>query len=114
MIAVVPIPCRPLIKIWGLPRLSQKRLLALHKKIVLACIARKELGIRDEKGLSVRFPADLITCDRDADILIEVGDVDPAARCVRPNARLAEELEGVLKKWFPSARVKALFNAEVL
>lgn len=107
------IPCLPLVKISGLPPGSEDDFRSLHREIIAASVAIPELGIRDENDLFVYFPADLMTQRPGIKILIEVGDIDPAARCVRPNARLAEALEGVLSLRFPNARIKALFNAEV-
>lgn len=109
----IKVPCLPLVKIRGLPGLTEDELQSLHKEIVAASVAIPELGIRDENDLFVFFPADLMTQRPNPIILIEVGDIDPGARCVRPNARLAEEIEKVLAARFPKARIAALFNADV-
>lgn len=111
---IARIACLPLIKIWGLPPLTEDELRSLYQEIVAASIAIPELGIRDENDLFVFFPANLMIYRLGIDIVVEVGDVDPAGRCVRPNARLAEALERVLAARFPNARIRALFNAEVL
>ncbi len=61
-----------IIKVWCLPKLSERALRSLHKRIVKAVLEIKSLNLHSETDMVVLFPMDMMSYGLGSEILIEI------------------------------------------
>ena len=97
----------PVIKVWCLPKLSQKKLEYLFVEIVRAVKNFRELGVKSERDMVVLFPTDAMKYGLGSEIIVEVTGL-----FVKPELtdgvrqRLAQALGIVVKEFLPKAMVE--------
>ena len=97
----------PVIKVWCLPEIEEKRLKELHQAIVQAVCGVPELGLRNQNDMTTLFPADLMKYGLGTDILVEITHLDVKPnRTHRVHNRLARLVGQVVKEFFPKAKVE--------
>jgi hypothetical protein len=93
------------VKVWCLPLdTPQEKLEKLHVEIVTAFMNESAFGVKDEMGLIVMFPKDLMSHGLGTDILIEVESQMNHQYEIAPG-RVAEELVRIVGLEFPKAVV---------
>lgn len=97
----------PVIKVWCLPKLSQKKLEYLFVEIVRVVKNFRELGVRGEKDMVVLFPTDAMKYGLGSEIIVEVtGLLVKPERTDEVRQRLAQAIGIVIKGLFPKAVVE--------
>ncbi len=100
----------PVVKVWCLPEVDEPKLNALHKSIVRAVASVKELGVKDENGMTCLFPPDMMKYGLGAEIIIEVtGLFARPERTDEVRQRLAERLGQSVKELFPDTQLVECF-----
>jgi hypothetical protein len=97
----------PVIKVWCLPKLSERKLNGVFKGIVSAVESVPELGLKGEKSMTVLFPTDAMKYGLGTEIIVEVtGLFVKPERTDEVRQRLAEEIGTTVKGLFPKAMVE--------
>jgi hypothetical protein len=97
----------PVVKVWCLPKLSQKKLEYLFVEIVRAVKKFPELNVKGERDMVVLFPTDAMKYGLGSEIIVEVTGL-----FVKPELtdgvrqRLAQALGITIKGLFPKAMVE--------
>jgi phenylpyruvate tautomerase PptA (4-oxalocrotonate tautomerase family) len=92
----------PLIKVWCLPKTGERKLNQLFKAIVQAVASVTELGLKDEKSMTVLFPLDMMKYGLGTEIIVEVtGLFVKNERTLDVRQHLAANLGTTLKQFFP-------------
>ena len=106
----------PVIKVWCLPKLSERRLRGIYKRIVAAVLKVTELRLKDEKSLTVLFPADMMKFGLGEKIIVEVtGLFENDERTAAVRDKLAFYLTVEMRELFPKTRIECFiypFNRE--
>lgn len=98
----------PVIKVWCLPDLSENEYSRLHKAIVGAVCAVKELDLKTEDDMTVLFPADKMKYGLGTVIVVEVtGLTDKPERTLTVRQRLALNIGLIVSEIFPDAKVES-------
>lgn len=103
----------PVIKVWCLPlNQSESDLNHLHRTIVKAVTAIKELGLQDENDMTCLFPSDLMSYGLGEEIIIEInGLFEKPERTVKVHQRLAASVGAAVKKLYPGAKVECFVTS---
>src|SRR4051812_21877302 len=97
----------PVIKVWCLPKSSERKLNLVFKSIVKTVEGVPELGLKGKHSMTVLFPPDMMKFGLGTEIIIEVtGLFKKKKRASKVRARLAEGLGRTLKKHFPKAMIE--------
>ena len=97
----------PVIKVWCLPKLSEKKLQTIFKSIVSVVEGIEELGLKGEQSMKILFPTDAMKYGLGTKIIIEVtGLFKKPKRTKKVLARLAKGLGTALHRVFPKALVE--------
>lgn len=97
----------PVIKVWCLPKSTERKLNQVFEGIVKAVESVPELGLSGQSSMTVLFPPDMMKFGLGSEIIIEVtGLFEKPERTAEVRNRLAERLGGTLKKHFPKAMVE--------
>jgi hypothetical protein len=97
----------PVIKVWCLPKSTERKLNALFESIVKAVEGVPELGLKGRHSMTVLFPPDMMKYGLGTEIIIEVsGLFEKPERTTGVRNRLAEGLGKTLKEHFPEAMVE--------
>lgn len=98
----------PVIKVWCLPEgLDEKDLQNLFWSIVKTVVGVEELGLKDEKDMTILFPPDRMRWGLGEDIIVEISKLfDKPERTAEIRDRLARKVARVVKEHFPSAYVQ--------
>ena len=98
------------IKVWCLPRLTEKQLNGLHRNIVAAVASVEELDLKNETEMVCLFPSDMMSYGLGEEIFIEV--IGFFKRPVRGNEgvfrNLAESLGKAVGMLFPNSVVDCI------
>lgn len=102
----------PVIKVWCLPEnMDEDKLQALFWDIVAAVTGIKELGLKDEKDMTILFPTDRMRWGLGEDIIVEIGKLfDKPERTAEVRNRLARNIGEVVKTHCPSAYVECFIE----
>ncbi len=102
------------IKVWCLPRVTEKKLRKLHKNIVAAVVSVKKLGLKNESDMTCLFPSDMMSYGLGEEIIIEItSTLDHLQRPGTIQQQLAMALGNAvyaLGATFPNARVECSFS----
>ena len=100
----------PVIKVWCLPEdLNEDKLQVLFWDIVAAVTGVEELGLKDEKDMTILFPPDRMRWGLGEDIIVEIsGLFEKPERTEEVRNRLAQRVGKLIKGHFPSAYVECL------
>lgn len=94
----------PVIKVWCLPKSSEKKLRQLHKAIVEAVCSIKVLGLRSQQDMTVLFPPDSMSFGLGSEIVIEItGLFVRHERTLEVHQTLAFRVGKAVQKLFPKA-----------
>lgn len=97
----------PVIKVWCLPKCSERTLNKIHKGIVSAVESVTELGLKGECSMTVLFPFDAMKYGLGTEIVVEVtGLFVKPERTDGVRQRLAQALGITIKGLFPKAMVE--------
>ena len=97
----------PVIKVWCLPKLSERKLNKVFKGIVSAVESIPELGLKGEKSMTILFPVDMMKYGLGTEIIIEVtGLFVNQERTNKVRERLAQAIGTTVKELFPKAMVE--------
>jgi len=97
----------PVIKVWCLPKLSERNLNKVHRWVVSAVESVPELGLKSEKSMTILFPTDMMKYGLGTEIIIEVaGLFVNQERTNKVRERLAQAIGTAIKEFFPRAMVK--------
>jgi hypothetical protein len=97
----------PVIKVWCLPKLSERKLNEVFKGIVSAVESVTELGLKGERSMTVLFPIDAMKYGLGSEIIVEVtGLFVKPERTDGARHRLAQAIGIVIKGQFPEAMVE--------
>ena len=99
----------PVIKVWCLPKCSERKLNQIFERIVSVTVGVRELGLKDKHSMTVLFPPDMMKFGLGTEIIVEVtGLFIKPERTEEVRNRLAERLGKTLKELFPKAMVECL------
>jgi len=100
----------PIIKVWCLPEnVEEDALQRLFWDIVPAVVGVRELGLSDEKDMTILFPPDRMRWGLGVDIIIEISGLwEKIERTEEVKKRLAKGVGEVVKKHFPNSYVECL------
>lgn len=102
----------PIIKLWCLPEMEEKKLNLIHQSIVGVIKSISEFGIKDEKDMTVLFPKDMMLYGLGTEIIIEVtGLFEKPERTYNVRQRLAKDLGEAIYKFFPEALVECFISS---
>lgn len=97
----------PVIKVWCLPKVGERKLNQIFKGIVSAVESVPELGLKGEKSMTVLFPTDMMKYGLGTEIIVEVtGLFVKPERTDEVRQRLAQAIGTTVKGLFPKARVE--------
>lgn len=97
----------PVIKVWCLPKSTERKLNKVFEDIVKAVEGVPELGLKGKQSMTVLFPPDMMKFGLGTEIIIEVtGLFEKPERTAEVRNRLAESLGKTLKRHFPKAMVE--------
>lgn len=97
----------PVIKVWCLPKMSEKQLNELHRNIVDAVISVEKLGLKDENDMTCLFPPDMMSYGLGEEIIVEVtGLFEKPERTEEVRQLLATRLGREVHAMFPRATVE--------
>jgi hypothetical protein len=97
----------PVIKVWCLPKLSERKLNELFRGIVSTVESVPELGLKGEKSMTVLFPVDMMRYGLGTEIIVEVtGLFVKPERTPEVRQRLADALSCVIRGFFQKAMVE--------
>ncbi len=97
----------PMIKIWCLPKSTERKLNQIFKDIVKTVEGIPELGLKGKHSMTVLFLPDMMKFGLGTEIIIEVtGLFEKPERTADVRNRLAEHLGWALKEHFPKAMVE--------
>jgi len=97
----------PVIKVWCLPKSSERKLNKVFKGIVSAVESVSELGLMGEKDMTVLFPTDMMKYGLGTEIIVEVtGLFMKSERTNEVRQRLARAIGIIIKGLFPKAMVE--------
>ncbi len=97
----------PVIKVWCLPKSTERKLNQVFEGIVKAVEGVPELGLKGKHSMTVLFPPDMMKFGLGTEIIIEVtGLFKKPERTAEVRNRLAERLGKTLKEHFPKAMVE--------
>jgi len=91
------------IKVWCLPKLSERKLRKIHKSIVKSVERVKELGLKGEESMTVLFPKDAMKYGLGTEIIIEVTGLPAGSWAIY--SQLAENVGLGVKKFFSKTKV---------
>jgi len=97
---------KPVIKVWCLPKSSERKLNQLFESIVQTMESFPELGLKGKDSMIVLFPPDMMKFGLGTEIVIEVTNLFLRTVTVDIRDRLAQKLGMRLKKFFPKAMVQ--------
>lgn len=101
----------PVIKVWCLPSMEEERLNALHQAVVRGVCGVSELGLKDENDMTTLFPSDLMKFGLGTDIIVEItGLDDKPERTQEVRNRLAHNVGGAVREFFPEAKVECFVH----
>ena len=92
------------VKVWGLPKLSEAELVFLHERIVEAAVSVKTSLIETEKDMMVWFPSDLMVHGLGENVLIEFSNSLPTRLLTIYS--LAQKIGLALHAFLPNANVE--------
>jgi len=96
----------PIVKVWCLPLMEQKKLWELKKRIKAAVVSVEELELR-ENDITCLFPLDMMSYELGEEIIVEVtGFFETAKRTVDVRTRLARALGQAIFFMFPEAKIE--------
>jgi len=99
----------PHITVSCLPNLSEKKIRALHNKIVAAVVSIEELGLRGEDDMLNTFPPDMMKYGLGKEIMVHVAELwDKPERTPEVRNRLAQALGETVEAMFPPPVVVAV------
>lgn len=97
----------PVIKVWCLPKVGERKLNQVFKGIVSAVESISELGLKGEQSMTVLFPTDMMKYGLGTEIIVEVtGLFVKPERTDGVRQRLAQAIGIVIKEAFPKAMVE--------
>lgn len=97
----------PVIKVWCLPKSTERKLNQVFEGIVKAVESVPELGLKGKHSMTVLFPPDMMKFGLGTEIIIEVtGLFIKPERNNEVRNRLAERLGKTLEEHFPKAMVE--------
>ena len=97
----------PVIKVWCLPKSTERKLNQVFEGIVKAVEGVPELELKGKRSMTVLFPPDMMKFGLGTEIIIEVtGLFKKPERTAKVRRRLAERLGKTLKEHFPKAIVE--------
>ncbi len=100
------------IKVWCLPKMTEKQLNELHKSIVAAVASVKELGLKNEAEMTCLFPLDMMFYGPGKGIIIEVTNLSVRPqRAEEVRQRLAMHLGDAVRRMYPNALVECLVSS---
>lgn len=106
----------PVIKVWCLPKSSERKLNQVFESIINAVEGVPELDLKGKHSMTVLFPPDMMKFGLGTEIIIEVtGLFEKPEQTLEVRNRLAERLGKTLKEHFPQAMVECFvhpFNPE--
>lgn len=101
----------PVIKLWCLPKCSERKLNQVFEAVVAAVVSVRELGLQDKHSMTILFPPDMMKFGLGTEIIIEVsGLFDKPERTDEVRQRLAEKLGRTVKDLFPKAMVECFID----
>ena len=96
------------IKVWCLPKASEKRLRFLYESIVKMTLMVKELALTKD-DITVLFPPDMMKYGLGTEIIIEVSHLfEKPERTHAVKNNLAKNLCDALKMLYPRAKVECI------
>jgi hypothetical protein len=97
----------PVIKVWCLPKVGERKLNQIFRGIVSAVESVSELGLKGEKDMTVLFPTDMMKYGLGTEIIVEVtGLFVKPERTDEVRQRLAQAIGTTVKGLFPKAMVE--------
>ena len=102
----------PVIKVWCLPKQTEKELSVLHQEIVKAVTSVPELKLKDENDMTCLFPPDLMSYGLGTEIIVEIsGLVEKPERTQEVRQQLAKNVGEAVKSLFPNAMVECFITS---
>lgn len=95
----------PVVKVWCLPKMGQKRIKELFNKIVAKLVQTRGIDVHDETDVLVLFPSDKMLYGLGTEIFVEVDQLLGAADSKELRQLIAMELTMVVRSMFPGAHV---------
>src|SRR3990167_8329498 len=100
----------PVIKVWCLPDVGEKRLNVLHQEIVRAVKDIEDIGVKSEKDITCLFPSDMMKYGLGTEIIVEVtGLYEKPERTEKVRQRLAERIGKAVQGQFPNTELVECF-----
>lgn len=97
----------PVIKVWCLPKVGERKLNQVFKGIVSAVESVSELGLKGEQSMTILFPTDMMKYGLGTEIIVEVtGLFVKPERTPEVRQRLAEAIRCVIRGFFEKAMVE--------
>ena len=97
----------PVIKVWCLPKVGERKFNQVFKGIVSAVESVPELGLKGEKDMTVLFPTGMMKYGLGTEIIVEVtGLFVKPERTRGVRQRLAQAIGDTVKGLFPKAMVE--------
>ncbi len=102
----------PVIKVWCLPKQTEKELRALHRAIVGAVISIPELGLNHQNDVTVLFPTDMMKYGLGQEIIVEItGLFKKPKRTLLVLHALAVTVGKAVKDLYPKAKVECFVQS---
>ncbi|MBP9771965.1 MAG: hypothetical protein KBD16_03535 [Candidatus Pacebacteria bacterium] len=98
----------PVIELWCLPAgQSEDDLRKLHKAVVAAVVAVRELGLKSQSDMTVLFPPDMMQYGLGEEIIVKIwGLFEKPERTEEVRQRLAEGVGSAVHTLYPRAKVE--------
>lgn len=97
----------PVVIVWCLPELKERKLFKLSRKIMAAVESVPELKLNGKKDVTVLFPKDQMTTGLGEEIIIDIqGLFKKPERTEKVLQRLAETVGTTVAKKFPAAKTE--------
>ena len=103
-----------MVKVWCLPaNITEERLREIHQKLVTVATGIRGLHVRDEKGMCVVFPKDMMLYGLGEEIIVEVSNIGFGA-IENYVGLMADSFAQAVKEFFPGSHVQCQVFAKPL
>ena len=97
----------PVIKVWCLPKSSERKLKKVYKCIIEAVKSVIELGLKDDESITILFPTDMMKYGLGEEIIVEVTGLLVRTEHAREARQLlAKAIGTVIKDLYPKAMIE--------
>lgn len=101
----------PVIKLWCLPRLTDRELRQLYQDVVRAVLSVPELNLKSRDDMTVVFPPDMVKFGLGKEVIVEVtGLFARRSRTNEVRGRLANHLGRAVQEHVPGAKIRVFVS----